>query len=105
VNNDGSKLLALHDSDNVYVALGAVSAGTVATSDDQMVRVLSPVTLGHKIARRAIAPGEPILKYGVCIGRATQAIPVGAHVHVHNVRSDYTATHLLQETAKGDADA
>ncbi len=42
---------------------------------------------GHKCARRAIGAGELILKYGQPIGRATAAIPAGAHVHVHNVES------------------
>ena len=31
------------------------------------------------------------------IGVATADIPLGAHVHVHNVRSAYTATHLVQD--------
>jgi altronate hydrolase len=42
--------------------------------------------LGHKIALRAIAAGEEVLKYGAPIGRATADIPAGAHVHLHNLR-------------------
>ena len=53
--------------------------------------------LGHKIARRAIAAGEKIVKYGAPIGSATVAIPAGAHVHVHNVKSDYTPTYHLED--------
>ena len=36
---------------------------------------------------RAIAQGEPILKYGKVIGQATQPIRVGQHVHIHNVEA------------------
>lgn len=43
------------------------------------------VPYGHKVATRAIGPGEAIVKYGVTIGRATAAIAAGEHVHVHNV--------------------
>lgn len=31
------------------------------------------------------------------IGIATRAIAAGEHVHVHNIRSAYTATHALQD--------
>ncbi len=50
---------------------------------------------GHKLARQPIAPGAKIIKYGVPIGSATAPIARGEHVHVHNIRSDYTATHLV----------
>ncbi len=40
---------------------------------------------------------RPILKYGAPIGVATQAIAAGAHVHVHNMRSDYTPTYHLED--------
>ena len=43
---------------------------------------------GHKYARRDIAKGEDIVKYGMPIGHATCAIAKGEHVHVHNVRTN-----------------
>ena len=43
--------------------------------------------MGHKLALRQIGSGEEILKYGSVIGRATQDILPGEHVHVHNVQS------------------
>lgn len=39
---------------------------------------------GHKIALRAMAPGDPVVKYGQVIGYATAAIAPGDHVHSHN---------------------
>jgi hypothetical protein len=50
---------------------------------------------GHKIARRAIAVGEKVVKYGAPIGLATQPIQPGQHVHLHNVKSAYTASHVI----------
>jgi altronate dehydratase small subunit len=35
----------------------------------------------------AIEKGEAIVKYGEVIGRATQQIILGKHVHIHNVES------------------
>jgi len=49
------------------------------------VTALRPIAAGHKIALRPIALGEPIRKYGQVMGRATEAIAAGEHVHVHNV--------------------
>ncbi|MBP8932790.1 MAG: altronate dehydratase [Paracoccus sp.] len=39
---------------------------------------------GHKIARRPIAKGAEVVKYGQVIGYATEDIATGAHVHSHN---------------------
>jgi altronate dehydratase len=43
------------------------------------------VPRGHKIALRPIAKGEEVIRYGQIIGQATEAIPMGAHVHSHNL--------------------
>ena len=43
------------------------------------------------------APGEIIVKYGMPIGVATEAIAPGEHVHVHNIKSNYTPTYHLAD--------
>jgi hypothetical protein len=53
------------------------------------------------VARRAIAPGETVLKYGAPIGSATAPIAPGEHVHVHNVKSEYTPTYTLDDRKPG----
>lgn len=40
---------------------------------------------GHKVALRAMAPGEAVIKYGQVIGYATAPISPGEHVHTHNM--------------------
>ena len=50
--------------------------------------VVSEVPLGHKIALHDITAGERIIKYGVAIGKATQDIKRGEHVHVHNIKGE-----------------
>ena len=95
-----TRLLLLSPTDNFHVLRGAIDAGeTVALEDGQAV-VSARLGLGHKIARRAIAAGEKIVKYGAPIGSATMAIPAGAHVHIHNVKSDYTPTYALAATSE-----
>lgn len=83
--------LRLHTRDNIMVALKPLSTGAMVMAG---VTAQEAVPSGHKIAIRAIAAGEPVLKYGQIIGVASQDISVGAHVHVHNLgmgahRQDY----------------
>ena len=47
---------------------------------------------GHKYARRPIAAGENVIKYGMPIGHATRAISPGEHVHVQNVATNLGET-------------
>ncbi len=79
-------LIRLHARDNVAVARVALAQGAVVTRPDAApLTVGTPVASGHKIALRAIAAGEVVLKYGQPIGVASRPIAAGEHVHVHNV--------------------
>ena len=79
-------LLVLHARDNVAVARAAIAAGAgLALPGGDGVVATQDVPAGHKIATRAIAAGESVLKYGQVIGAATHAIAPGEHVHVHNL--------------------
>lgn len=89
--------LLLHEADNVLVARLSVDQGTVVALQDGAITLSRPIPLAHKIARHDIALGETIYKYGMPIGIATAPISAGEHVHIHNIRSAYTATHALQD--------
>lgn len=95
------RLLLLDPRDTVLVVRARIRAGERIVVDGREVRVPADLPLGHKVARAAIAAGERIVKYGAPIGSATEAIPAGAHVHVHNVRSDYTPTYHLEDVRAG----
>jgi altronate hydrolase len=76
--------IRIHPDDNVVIARSQLLSGT-RLDDEPGVTVQGLVPPGHKVAVRAIAPGEPVLRYGQVIGHATQAIAPGQHVHVHNL--------------------
>ncbi|MGA0542875.1 UxaA family hydrolase [Neotabrizicola sp. VNH66] len=97
MTHDFGPFLLLSDKDNVLVARANAADGAVVTLESGAVRLSRAIPMAHKIARRPIAEGEVILKYGMPIGVATAAIAAGDHVHVHNIRSAYTATHALQD--------
>lgn len=90
-----ARFLQIHPGDNVKIALEAVEG---------------VVPMAHKVAVRSIAKGEPVIKYGMPIGTATEDIPEGAHVHVHNMRTllddkvDYVYNPVFEslETMLGD---
>ena len=76
-------LIRLHSQDNVLVAKSAVALGEVFS--DWQLKARAQVPAGHKIAARAIAQGERVLKYNTEIGVATRDIAAGDHVHSHNL--------------------
>ena len=76
--------LVISDRDNVATALEPLDAGREMTIAGAPLVVREPIDSGHKIALRAIAAGEAVIKYGSPIGLASADIPAGAHVHTHN---------------------
>lgn len=75
------QIVVLSPRDNVAVAIQRLEIGAVV----QGVIVRETIGRGHKLALRAIAAGEPIVKYGEQIGYASEGIEAGDHVHVQNI--------------------
>jgi len=65
--------------------------------DGVTLKISRNIAVGHKLAARAIAKGEIILKYSCPIGTATCAIAPGEYVHTHNVESHYPSTNKLPQ--------
>jgi (2R)-sulfolactate sulfo-lyase subunit alpha len=87
------KAIAHKKGDAVAVAVLDLTPGEriqVRMLDDSQpvtVTVRDAVPLGHKVALSALTAGQDVIEYGERIGRATQAVAVGSHVHVHNITS------------------
>ena len=82
--------LRLSEQDTVATVLEDVPAFemvTVAGAAMQELRASTAIPQGHKIALTEIQPGVHVIKYGASIGVATAEIPLGAHVHIHNLAS------------------
>jgi len=77
-----ARTIRLHPQDNIVVAHAAVPAGAAIAGES--VVATGAIPEGHKIATRALAPGDPILRYGEIIGFASRPIAAGDHVHTHN---------------------
>lgn len=89
------RLIVLAPQDSVAVARCAIAEGETLDVAGQVVTLKQAVSMGHKLALKDMAPGEKVLKYGAPIGSVTAEIAVGDHVHLHNMKSDYTATYAL----------
>jgi altronate hydrolase len=78
-------VIHLNRSDNIAVARVPLAPGQTICPAGAEIRVREEIPVGHKVALRAIAVGERILRYGQTMGRASRAIEAGEHVHVQNV--------------------
>lgn len=85
-----SRAVLLHPGDDVAVLVEPVTAdGQIEVVGEGVAILAATATLplGHKIAVRPLALGEPVRKYGEVIGRMTAAAAPGEHVHIHNLVS------------------
>lgn len=71
--------------DNVATAIADLSKGETVEAGEWSVRLVDDIKYGHKFALVDIPEKEYVVKYGERIGRATEKIQRGSHVHVHNV--------------------
>ena len=80
----------IQPEDNVATLMDDAPAGAVEIlgTGKSTVVAAEKIARGHKIALREIAANEAVIKFGVRIGHASQAIPCGAWVHLHNLASD-----------------
>ncbi len=88
-----TQLILLHEDDNVLVVVAPIEAGDVLTIGGGTVPARNGIAVGHKVAGRALQPGDKVIKYGAPIGSMTAPAAPGDWVHMHNMKSDYIAGH------------
>jgi len=85
------RVVRIHPDDNVAVAVDALASGDTFIIDKTR-EAHTDVPAGHKIALLPIAVGDPVIKYGFPIGRATANIEAGDWVHSHNLATALSGT-------------
>jgi hypothetical protein len=88
-----ARLILLSPADNCLIAAARLEAGTTVRIDGESVVLTKAIDLGHKVARRELAKDDKVLRYGAVIGHVTDVVPRGAHLHTHNLESDYLPTY------------
>jgi altronate hydrolase len=82
------KVLQLNLRDNVLVALQNLSQGEAIAFGGNSYTLGSSVSAKHKFAIRDLAAGDPILMYGVVVGKAVEPIAKGHALTTRNVRHE-----------------
>ena len=83
------RFLKINAADNVVIALADdLHKGETIEVDGVQITLQEDIARGHKLALRDIAEGENVIKYGYPIGHATAAIPQGAWIHSHNLKTN-----------------
>ncbi|WP_338407097.1 altronate dehydratase family protein [uncultured Flavobacterium sp.] len=81
-----NKLIKVHPSDNVAVALVNLKVGDIVSFEGQDIKILSDTKSKHKIAFKTFESGERIIMYGVLVGTANGAIQKGDILTTENVK-------------------
>ena len=83
--------ILIHSRDDVVTVIAELMEGDRAVffknEEIMQVPVAGTIPKYHKLAIRDIKKTEPLRKYGEIIGKATQDISKGSHVHEHNMAS------------------
>lgn len=90
------RLIQLSPKDNIAVLAQTINEGDSVVLSGKEVTLSQTLKMGHKLALHPIAAGTNVLKYGLPIGFASNDIPLGAHVHVHNLTSRYTVVEVTE---------
>ena len=83
-----AKVLQLDAHDNLLIALTDLQRGETVSHGGDSYTLSNAVPHKHKFVMQDRVIGDPILMYGVVVGRATAPIPKGGLISTQNVRHD-----------------
>ena len=80
------KVLQVHPSDNVLVALIDLKKGETISFNGVDYILLEDIAAKHKFFMQDLQPGDPIYMYGVLVGKAQIAIKMGSRMNTTNTK-------------------
>ncbi|GAB3970602.1 altronate dehydratase family protein [Spirosoma terrae] len=83
-----ARVLKVHPADNVIVALRNLAAGEQIEFDNAVYDLPYAVGAKHKFVTEDRQTGDPIIMYGVLVGKATQPIRRGEPITTFNLKHD-----------------
>jgi len=92
-----SRVLQLNPKDNVLVALNDLQKGEQIDFSGRTFTLRTDVPAKHKFVTHDIAPGSPVVMYGVLIGKATEPIVTGEKLTTRNTHHEAAAFHEKTE--------
>ncbi|RPD42640.1 UxaA family hydrolase [Chitinophaga barathri] len=85
--------LQIHPKDNVLVALQDLPAGQQIQFNGSTIQLKQNVPAKHKFPLKPLTAGDPVLMYGVLVGKAVTDIQEGEPITVKNLQHDANAFH------------
>lgn len=82
------KVLKIHPMDNVLVALRDLEPGDILSIEGLKCTTVEKIPAKHKVAITDLNPGDPVLMYGILVGKAVSFIPSGGLLSIFNVKHD-----------------
>ena len=79
-----SSLLQIHPADNVLVALQLIPAGSTVQHQDKSYTLIEDIPPKHKFFMQDMQIGEPIIMYGVLVGKTLQPVKKGSRMRTEN---------------------
>ncbi len=85
--------LEINPGDNVAVAIADLSTGEEVILDGKTYTLVSDIPIKHKFALQDFAIGDPVIMYGVLVGKASKPIRTGERIGTENVHHQATGFH------------
>lgn len=82
----GNAVLKVHPDDNVVVALRPLQQGETVDYAGKTYRVAEAIGAKHKFYERDMQPGEPVIMYGVLVGKIQQPVVAGGLMTTTNLK-------------------
>ncbi|HEV9036975.1 MAG TPA: SAF domain-containing protein, partial [Puia sp.] len=98
-------VLKVHPADNVLVALTPLEKGSRISFDGEEYTIQEVIKAKHKFATADLRPGDPVIMYGVLVGKAQSPIKKGGLISTSNVKhaaNDFTVGDRKTEWARPD---
>ena len=89
-------VLKVHPADNLIVALRDLKKGEHVHYDGKIFTISNDIPAKHKFVTRDLNVDDPMMMYGVLIGKAKSSIPAGGAITTENTR------HAVHEYTLGE---
>ena len=79
------KVIKVHPSDNVIVALEDIPAGATVVYENETYKIVDDVAGKHKFYQSNMAAGDSVTMYGVLVGKVQEAVTAGMRMTTTNL--------------------
>jgi altronate hydrolase len=94
-------VLKIHPKDNVLVALQDLRKGQDIDFNGSRYTLKTDVEAKHKFTTQDLNPGDPVIMYGVLVGKAKEKIDTGAKISTANLKHASDEYSLSSERKTG----